>query len=256
MNKFFGLVIQEHRYYTMSNVVMAGLVGIFIFLGPLAIIQIFPNTGHYDVNNIRMIFTMIAGSLVWIFSIAMFSSSLNRDIKTKELWLHNSQSIYSLIGAKVIYHCISMIALGIVAFTGFFFVGDLIVGTLMQYLVFGIACFILVFAFYLFFIVVILFVTALNNQLARYIGKLSYVVMLITVMLILEIINRLPNFTLVQFGKVESSFFNQYLPTFSDRSMNVNLYFDFYIVEEIVMTMVLILLYVVSCKWIERVSTR
>ncbi|RKJ59892.1 hypothetical protein D7X33_28745, partial [Butyricicoccus sp. 1XD8-22] len=80
----------------------------------------------------------------------------------------------------------------IIAFIGFFFVGDLIVGTIMQYLIFGIACLIIVTMTYLFFIVVVLFLTGLKTQLARYIGKLSYVVMFITVILLLELLNRLP----------------------------------------------------------------
>lgn len=256
MNKFLGLVIQEHRHYTLFNCVMAGLVGIFVFLGPVVIEQLFPNPEFYDGNYIRLILTMIAGSLTWILSVCMFSSSLNRDIKTKELWLHNSQSIYALIAAKVIYHAMSLVGLSFIAFIGFFLVGDLIVGTIMQYMALGIACLILVILIYSFFIAVILFVTALTNQLARYIGKLSYAVMLITVIIIVEIFNRFPSFTFLQFGKVELSIFDKYLPTFADRALDVRLFFDFYILEEVVMAAVVILIYLVSCKWIERVSTR
>ncbi|KGR91577.1 hypothetical protein CD30_04515 [Ureibacillus massiliensis 4400831 = CIP 108448 = CCUG 49529] len=256
MRKFVGLIGQEHRHYGLFNYVMAGLVGLVVFLGPVVIAQVFPNENYYDVNNIRFGMTIIAAVFIGILSIAMFTSSLNRDIKTKELWLHNNQTIYALIGAKIVYHGISLIVLNIIAFIGFFFVGDLIVGTIMQYLIFGIACLIIVTMTYLFFIVVVLFLTGLKTQLARYIGKLSYVVMFITVILLLELLNRLPNFTFLQIGKVQLSSLNAYLPTFADTKMDISLFHDFYLVEEIVASLVFILIYILSCKWIERVITR
>ncbi|RKJ59896.1 hypothetical protein D7X33_28740, partial [Butyricicoccus sp. 1XD8-22] len=111
MRKFVGLIGQEHRHYGLFNYVMAGLVGLVVFLGPVVIAQVFPNENYYDVNNIRFGMTIIAAVFIGILSIAMFTSSLNRDIKTKELWLHNNQTIYALIGAKIVYHGISLIVL-------------------------------------------------------------------------------------------------------------------------------------------------
>ncbi|BDH62822.1 hypothetical protein MTP04_29520 [Lysinibacillus sp. PLM2] len=256
MNKFLGLVIQEHRHYGLFNYVMAGLVGLVVFLGPVVILQIFPSEHTYNVNNIRFVMTIVAAFFIGILSIFVFTSSLNRDIKSKELWLHNSQSIYTLIGAKVVYHAISLIVLNVIAFIGFFFVGDLIVGTILQYLILGIACLIIVMLTYLFFIVVVLFLTGLKTQLARYIGKLSYVVMFITVILLLELLNRLPNFTFLQIGKVQLSNLNDYLPIFTVSEIGLSLFHDFYLVEEIVASLVFILIYILSCKWIERVITR
>nr|WP_106780754.1 hypothetical protein [Lysinibacillus timonensis] len=256
MRKFAGLIVQEHRHYGLFNYVMAGLVGIIVFLGPVLIVQLFPNPINYDTNYVRVIMAIIAAFLITILSIAMFSSSLNRDIKTKELWLHNSQSIYTLIGAKIVYHILSLITLNFIAFLGFFFVGDLIEGTFMQYLIFGIACLIHVVLIYIFFTVVVLFLTGLNTQLARYIGKISYAVMLITVIFLMELLNRLPEVTLLQVGRVQMSILNQYLPSFADRGINFSLFFDFYLVEEIVASAIFVFIYMVSCKWIERVITR
>ncbi len=193
MKKFFGLLVHEHRHYALFNYVMAGLVGIVVFLGPVLIVQFFPNVNYYDIPEIRLTMSMLAASLVWILSIAVFIGSLNRDIKTKELWLHNSQSIYALIGAKVVYHGISLIALSFIAFIGLFFVGDLIVGTMMQYLIFGFACLFIVMMIYIFFIVFVLFLYALNTQFARYIGKLSYVVMFVAAILLIELIEPFTN---------------------------------------------------------------
>ncbi|RKJ51336.1 hypothetical protein D7X33_32320, partial [Butyricicoccus sp. 1XD8-22] len=85
---------------------------------------------------------------------------------------------------------------------------------------------------------------------------LSYVVMFITVILLLELLNRLPNFTFLQIGKVQLSSLNAYLPTFADTKMDISLFHDFYLVEEIVASLVFILIYILSCKWIERVITR
>lgn len=256
MKKFAGMIVQEHRQYALFNYVMAGLVGIVVFLGPVVIGQLFLNSNDYNVNVVRFTMSIIAASLVCLLSIGMFSSSLNRDIKTKELWLHNSQSIYALIGSKAIYHGLSLIALSVIPFIGLFFVGDLIVGTLLQYLVFGIASLFLVIFIYIFFMGVVLFLTALNTQLARYIGKLSYVVMFISVIVLLELQNRLPSITFLQIGKVQFEFYNIYLPTFANNEIYFSLFSDFYIVEEIVSSAVFILIYILSCKWIERVITR
>lgn len=256
MKKFFGLLVQEYRHYALLNYGLAALIGIFVFIGPIVIVQVFPNTPYYNVPDVRLSLIMVSVVSIVLLSIGMFSSSLNRDMKTKELWLHNSQSIYTLIGAKLIYHGLAMIALCFIPYIGLFFVGDLIEGTLLQYLMFGIAGLFLVSMMYIFLIVICLFFIALNTQLAQYIGKFSYVVMLVSFLFMIEIFNRLPSLPFLQIGKVPLSHLNEYLPTFAENRISISLYFDFYIVEEIVMTGIIILIYMMSCKWLERVITR
>ncbi|KGR78226.1 hypothetical protein [Ureibacillus manganicus] len=193
MQKFLGLLVQEYRNYALFNYGLAALIVIVVFLGPLLVVQFFPNTAYYNVPDVRLSMSMVAAVSIVLLSVGLFSSSLNRDIKLKELWLHNSQSIYSLVGAKLIYHGLTMIALCFIPYIGLFFVGDLIVGTFLQYLVFGFAGLFLAITMYIFFIVITLLWIALNTQLSRYIGKLSYVVLFIAVLFIIELLNRLPN---------------------------------------------------------------
>lgn len=256
MKKFFGLLVQEYRYYALFNYGLAGLVGIVVFLGPVLIVQLFPNTTYYNIPDVRLSMSMVAAVSIVLFSVGLFSSSLNRDIKSKELWLHNSQSIYTLIGAKLIYHGLTMIALCFIPYIGLFFVGELIEGTFLQYVVFGFAGLFLAVMMYIFLIVIGLILIALNTQLARYIGKFSYVVLFVAVLLMIEVLNRLPELSFLQIGKVPLSNLNEYLPTFANNKISMSLYFDFYLVEEIVMTALVVLFYMLSCKWIERVITR
>lgn len=256
MKKFFGLLVQEYRHYALLNYGLAALIGIFVFIGPIVIVQVFPNSPYYNVPDVRLSLIMVSVFAILILSVGMFSSSLNREMKTKELWLHNSQSIYTLIGAKLIYHGLTMIALCFIPYIGLFFVGDLIEGTVLQFLMFGIAGLFFASMIYIFFIVICLFYIALNTQMARYIGKLSYVVMLLAFLFMIEVLNRLPNLPFLQMGKVPMSNLNEYLPTFADNKIAISVYFDFYLVEEFVMTGILILIYMLSCKWIERVITR
>ncbi|HWL23241.1 MAG TPA: hypothetical protein VNR38_05760 [Ureibacillus sp.] len=256
MKKFTGLLVQEHRHFGLSNYLIAGLTAIFVFLGPELIYKVFQDQMQSDVSGIRFMMTILAAALVGLNSIVMFSSSLNRDIKTKELWLHNSQSMYTLIGAKIVYHGLSLITLCFIAFLGLFFVGGLIVGTLWQYLIFGIACLIITILFYIFFIAVVLFLIALNTQISRYLGKLSYILVVVIGVFLLELLERFPTISFLKIGRVPLSNFNAYLPTFADRQLGINLYFDFYFVEVVVIGAIVIAIYLLMCKWMERVITR
>lgn len=256
MKKFVGLLKQEYRYYSLTYFITLVLTAVFVILGPELLVQFFRNQITSHVTQIRFTLTIIAASLVWIFSLVMFASSLQRDMKIKDLWLHNSQSIYALIGAKIVSHGVGLLALSFIASIGFLFVGDLIVGTPMQYLILGVNFLILIIMVYIFFIVICLVMIALNKQLSIYIGKVSYFVMLIAAFLLFDLIDRLPNFTFLQIGRIPLSNMNVYLPTFAYTEFDVSLFFDFYLVEEIVMIAVIILIYMLSCKWIERVITR
>ena len=255
MKKFLGLLQQEHRQYAVFNYVLAGLIGIVIFIGPILLVEVLLE-GRFKVEDVRFPITIIVAMFTIVLSIGLFLSSLRNDIRRKELWLHNPQSIYALIGVKALYHGISLILLNVVTFCGSFFVGDIIVGTLKEYIVLAIACLYIGIIVYMFLLVVALFLFAVNKQFARYIGKLSYIVMFLTIILLLELLNRFANVAFLNIGHVSLSNLNDYLPTFNKNKVDLSLFIDFYVVEEIVVSVVFIFIYMLLCKWIERMITR
>ena len=255
MKKFLGLLQQEHRQYAVFNYVLAGLIGIVIFLGPIVLVQVLKE-GQFKAEYLRFPITIIVAMFTVVLFIGLFISSLRNDIRRKELWLHNPQSIYALISVKALYHGICLILLNVITFCGLFFVGDIIVGTLTEYLVMAFACLYIGIIVYFFLIVVALFLFAINKQTARYIGKFSYIVMFLTIILLLELLNRFANITFLNIGHVSISSLNAYLPTFKKSDLEVSLFIDFYVVEEIVVSVVFIFIYMLLCKWIERMITR
>ena len=253
MKKFVSLVKREHAQYGTNSYIMAVLVLLAISIGPIAIEKLAPKFPSVD---IRFFLIVACVGLIVIYSIAMATASLNKDIKVKEIWLHNTESIYKLIGVKVIYQGLVMLVINCLLFFGFFFTGDLIKGSFSEYIVFAAFYLYLIIVIYTFFTIIVLFYHACNSQMYAWIGKLGYVVTFVVLFFVFRALDYLPELTFLQVGHVQVEQLNKYLPIFSKDEFTFTGFIDFYILEELFYTVLLIGAYVVACKWIEKVITR
>lgn len=253
MNKFWGLLKREHMLHgAYSFTILAILLFVLIFL-PIGFEQY---NSNYDAERTRLI--AVFGCAIAIVGNAIFMTiaSINKDVKIKDLWLPNSQSFYRLVGVKFIYQAVVMFLLSAINFIGLFFVGDIVEGTAIQLLTLAVFYFYVTISVFIFFSILILIFESFLKQLTIWIGKLSYIVGFAVVFFILEFSDSLPSATFLQIGKVNASKLNEYFPTFNDSSIYLDAFMDFYIVEELFYIGVFALLYVIGCKWLERVITR
>ena len=252
MNKFWGLLKREHMLHgAYSFTVLAILLCSLIFL-PIGFEQY---NNNYDAEKIRLI--AVFGCAIAIVANAFFMTvaSINKDVKIKDLWLPNSQSIYHLVGVKMIYQAVVMFLLSAINFFGLFFVGDIIEGTAGQFLTLAAFYFYFTFTVFISFTILIIVFNSFLKQLSIWIGKLGYFVGFILLILLIEFLDSLPSMKFLQILPIKLSSLNESFPTFNDASL-LGGFIDFYIVEELFYTGLFAFLYVIGCKWLERVITR
>lgn len=250
MKSFIGLLKKERIAYLSAGLGWLGVVLLLIWLGPIAISEYYQNA---TIHNTRFILIVIGYVLLVMVALFQFMASLRVDIAKKELWLHSQHSIVTLVFAKVLYQAMQMFVLCSVTFIGFLFVGDELVATALEMLVFyGYTTYIILAAYVLFVILVLCFYT-ISIQLKRFIGKLSNVVTFVLAILFVKVSEKIPSNPL-PFGKISTQSLNNYLPKFNEYTTIITL--DIYLVQELAYILLYIVLFVVACKWIERVITR
>lgn len=250
MNSFIGLLKKEHIAYFSAGIILFGVVLLIVSLGPFAIYEYYENS---TIHNNRFILIISCYALIGVHSLYHFMASLRGDIQKKELWLHSQHSIVTLIFAKALYQALQLFVLCSITFIGFFFVGDELTATSLEMLgFFGYTMFI-TFAVYALFIILLLCFYTVGIQLQRFIGKLSGVVTFVLAVLFLKVSEKIPSNPL-PFGKISTHSLNSYLPEFKDYITIV--FMDVYVIQELAYILLYIVLFVVACKWIERVITR
>ncbi|MGN7476223.1 hypothetical protein ACTHOQ_00095 [Solibacillus silvestris] len=250
MKSFIGLLKKEHAHYASLNFVMVGFAVFAISIVPVVLHNYYSQS---TIQGNRFIFTLVASSIVSFLCIFSFFSSLKADIRKKELWLHNTQSIITLIMAKAVYQLVSVLVINAVCFTGFFFVGDQIDGTLGQLCLFYIYCISIILVLYPTMLILTLFFYAISLELKRYIGKLSVVVSFFLAVVFFSMADEIPS-GFFRFGKVPTDWLFVNFPKFNGGIMVTQM--DMYVGSEIASFLFLGALFVISCKWIERVITR
>lgn len=250
MKSFIGLIKKEHAYNASLNFVMLGFVIFVVSIIPIILHNYYSQT---TIHGNRFIFIIITTGIVSMISIFSFFTSLNVNIRKKELWLHNTRSIITLILAKAVYQFISVLILCAVCFIGFFFVGEKIEGTFGQISMFYSYCLIIMLFLYPTLLVLTLFFYALSLELKRYIGKLSYI---LTFGLAIGFFSMNDNFSneLFQYGKVSTDWLLPYFPKFNEEIMFTT--GDMYIGSEVASFLFIGSIFVIACFWIERVITR
>lgn len=253
MGKIWELLKREHMLNGAHSYVVFALLVLLISFLPIGVERY---SDWYTAEEIRFAIVMFGASAVGLNAVIMTIASINRDVKMKELWLHSTQSIYTLIGVKVVYQFAVLLVLGLVNYIGLFFVGDIVEGTFGQFL--GLACLYLYLLASGFFVlsVFMIFINSLSKQLSVWIGKISFAVVFIGVFVLVSMGDIFPPLTFLQIGLIELPSIDAYLPKFNDAIISVHSYISFYIVEEVFYIVFLIGSYMLSCKWLERVITR
>lgn len=253
MKQFIGLYKMEHRYHAVMYTVVAALTLIVLFIVPYAVVYYLP---HLLIEEVRFTSIIPLVILNFIAVSVLFVSGLKRDTNMKDIWLHNASTIYMLVGVKIVYHLTALIIVEAFVFSGFFFIGDLVEGTLFEFIVFALFSGVFISFLYILSIVFVYFFTVLYLQGARFVGKFSIVIMFAAIVIYLRILEWLPEETPLQVGKVSLSWLENYMPSFGHDVDVTVLFSGMYIVEELFMWAVLIIIFIGTSKWLERVLTR
>lgn len=253
MNKFLGLLKREHMINGSYTYLVLAVIVLTITFMPIGMEKINP---VYIEGEMRFLLVVFCAIAIGINAVIATITSINKDVKIKELWLHTTHSIYSLIGVKIVYQLFALLVIGFVNFIGLFFVGEILSGTVREYIVLALIYFYLLGVGYLMFVVCIIFINSLTKQLSVWVGKLSSVIVFIGVIMLISFSDKTLDFTFLQIGPINFSSLEKYLPTFNSDSISISTIVEIYVVEEIVITIILIVVYVVACKWLERVITR
>jgi len=256
MKKFVSLVKKEWHGYKLWAFLML-FAGVF-FIG---ILPTFADRLPYSLlstDELRLGFLFLGVVGLGFTATIQFIVSLRRDIKSKEIWLHNSSNILTLIGAKI---CFSICWGTVISFSygiASYFLGDALYGELYQLIFFHLMIVVLSFYTIALFTVTALVFYTIYLQLKRYIGMASVVVTGLLFFL-----------SIIGFEKVTSSvIYEKFLYLVEIPLAPLEKFFPvifregallldpFYIFEEIFITMFLVACFIAASKWIERVITR
>jgi len=244
-----GLFKYEYDHYGLLNIITLGLA---IFAMSLVPVMFEQYDDKYISTNIRLVMVPLTVGVVFLTSLVLLVASINKDIKMKELWLHNSQSIYRLIGVKVLFHGLVMITINVIPYIGYYFT-DVITGTISEYFILY---------FYYLFVLVVLYISgtliallhlAVYQQISKFIGKLSVVVTFVIFILLINLIEKIPT-NYLEVGKISLLKLQEFAVGFP--GLEVTVISEIYILQLLFDFIVSIIIYMLICKWIERLAMR
>ncbi|MCT1539011.1 MULTISPECIES: hypothetical protein [Lysinibacillus] len=258
MKSFIGLLKKEWVLYRSWF-----LVGIFM---GLMLSWIVPYILHQYVDlfahehQLAFAFTMLVLFLGGFYSILQFLASMRLDIKAKESWLHSTSSITKLIGAKLVCSLVGYVLFTIL-FTSIaiFNIKDELIASAGQILLVLVIIVIILTILQLMLFIVPLFFLAFYLQLKRIIGRFSIVLTMIVFYVTTAGWARVTESQLYRaiflHGEVSLQNIEHYLPKAKEMTMEWMLG-SIYVVEEIAITLLLLLLFLAASKWLERVVLR
>lgn len=252
MKSLVSLVKKEWYTYRLWWISFILFGVIFILILPI-LLEHFLNNVDSEEMRITTLFTSV--SLLIFIPIIQLVTSIHRDIKIKDIWLHNPSSIFTLIGAKWLFVLCALFVTCLFCFSGFFLLGDNINGSFGQIMLLILLLTVLETLFYIFISIVSLLFFALHLQIKRYIGQFSLIVVFTLTFLFLWFLNKVPEkYIQIPYWKIPTNWIYDHLPTFKNGIIHINV--EFYFVDLIVNFLLLIIFYIGACKWIERVITR
>lgn len=252
-----GLLLKEWMLYK-TWLFGSAVMGIGVLILPI-ILERYLIT-EIPVQEIRLVlmFVMLGFSVVNI--LIQFSISLNSDNAKKEMWLHNSHSMQTLIGAKFLFSLV-IYFLGNIFITtaGIYFLSDLFLGSFAHLL-----------NLQLLLIVLMLFVGIIGNvawlffwtiylEGKNWIGKFSLITTVAIFFLLTSYLPKLFSFLsldkILKQGEISLKFIEDYLPSITISNFILELD-SIFILEELFSWIIFILLFWFICKWLEKVVTR
>lgn len=249
MRKLNSLIKKEWHEHKFGWIIVLLIALLAVGIFPLVLEKMSDSKVASGEVRIPMLFCIIVSLM--IVPIFQLLTSLNRDIKQKDVWLHNSSSIYTLIGAKWLFTLFALVITSFISFLGFFLLGDYLNGSVGQiWLLIGYYVGLEVFIYFTLSNLALLFY-AFYLQLKRYVGQFSLFIVFIAVILFFWLLNSVPEkFIQIPYGKIPPNWVNENLPTFTESEIFVDV--NIYLLDVIFP----LLLIFISAKWIEKVITR
>ena len=256
MGKFVSLVKKEWHEYKLWAFLMV-FVGLF-FIGILPMFADRLPNWRLAQDDVRLAILFVAVGGLYFTASIQFIISLRKDIRMKEIWLHNSRGILTLIGAKSCFTICWGTVISIIYGVASYFLGDALYGELYQLIFFHLMVVVLSFYTITLFTVTALVFYTIYLQIKRYIGIASIVVTGILFFLSIYVMDKLTTSILYEkllyIGEVSLDSLEKFFPVaFNDPAPIV---VHLYIFEEIFITAFLVACFIAASKWIERVITR
>lgn len=259
MKSFVGLLKKEWVLYRSWF-----LMGIF---AGIMLSWIVPYVLHQFVdlfaqeNQLAFAFTLLVLFVGGFYSVLQFLGSMRLDIKAKESWLHSTNSITKLIGAKIACSLIGYALFNtlFVSFAIFHLKEEFIanIGQIVLVLVI-IVIMLTIFQFMLF--VLLLFFLAFYLQLKHMIGRFSIVLTMIAFGFTTSAWVRITEShfyeTVFQRGAISLSKLEPFLPKVRATTTMEWRLGSIYVVEEVAFILLIVLLFLAASKWLEKVVLR
>jgi hypothetical protein len=255
MRKFWSLLKREWHLYKIWPFISL-LVGVG-FIGILPIFEYRFNTSFTE-EELRFQIMIIVFFFLGAVMPFQFLFSIRRDIRTKELWLHNSSSILVLIGVKLVYTLLWVTMMSFLYTIPFYFLEEIIRGAMIRIFLLQLLIMSILFVLCILTAGIVLPFYALYLQLKRYISYGSLLVTGVLFGAFLYGVNKVSTSLLYEkllyHGEVPLNAIGKNMPDFANGAFLV--VGNMYIVEELVMWLLLITCFIAASKWIERVITR
>ncbi|MEO4054713.1 hypothetical protein [Solibacillus sp. CAU 1738] len=258
MGSFEGLLRKEWVQYR-SWLLLLLIAGPLILIGlPYVCTEMLEiNVEKGELSFILMFFVLAMGGWVTLMQLI---SSLRADIRRKEIWLHSTVSMNTLVGVKMLYTIITYLVFTlIISAVGLYLSQEILKGTFLQYANTCVLMILIAVLFYCAFIVIAHLCFVFNLQLKRYVGKFSIFITAIAIIagiiLLVKLVENPLYILLLKNSELSLEFLATNLLTINSPGSGMT-FGSIYIVEEIFSWSSLILMFIVSNKWLEKVVTR
>lgn len=253
-----GLLLKElalYKSWLLGSAVMS--LGV-VFILPILLEKYLASVPSVQEIRMGLMFIMLGFSIVNL--LVQFNNSLNTDNGKKDTWLHNPNSMHTLIGAKILFSLgIYFIGNIFITTAGIYFLSDMIIGSFAQMLYLQILLLVVLLIAGIILTIIWLLFWTLYVEGKYWTGKFSVILSLVVFLLVVIFLPKVLSFLsidkLLMQGEVSLKFLGTYLPesATSDFTLDIG---SIYIVEEIFMWIIFILLFWFICKWLEKVVTR
>lgn len=250
MKSLISLIKKEWHTYKFWWAILI-LLG-FIFIGILP--PFLENVQNTTSTKIRLYTIFISFFFLFFMPIIQLLSSIQRDIKQRDIWLHNPNSIFTLIGAKWLFTLFALILTSFTFFSGFYLLGNSINGSWWQIaLLIALLTWVEI-AFYITFSSFSLIFFSIYLQVKRYIGHFSIIIIFALSILFIWLLNKIPE-NFLSYGKLSTNWIQNNLPHI-ESSTFIDVGTEIYLVDILFSALLFVTCYIIACKWIEKVITR
>ncbi|MDM5247734.1 hypothetical protein [Lysinibacillus sp. G4S2] len=211
-------------------------------------------------NQLSFALTMMVIVLGGFFSVLQFLASMRHDLKIKEIWLHSTSSISQLVGVKVIFSLIGYAIYNLIfIIIAMYNVKDEFVANFGQILLALILTVGLSVILQWMMLVMLLLFLAFYLQMKHFIGRFSIVIMMGAFFFSMNLWYKFTESQLYAniFLHIEIplDWLEHYLPKAKVSTMDFNIS-TLYVVEEVGITILIAILFIVATKWLEKVVLR